>query len=195
MRIAARLSLSSSSAPSLRLAASMNASPPDTRAFGSEQILRQREPAVGPRDQQARFGADQLAHAADQRFDQRVRFERGEDAARDRRQRGQAFVLHREFGAAQHGLGDVAQHHARSGCGRRVLSRAAAPTRWRRSANRRAGRSRTPRAPVRRAAASRACSGRTRHVGLRAGELARGRADDVLALRAALSAETQGSRR
>ena len=105
----------------------MNASLARGRAFGDRQVVRLREPAVRPRDQQARVGTDQFARTAEQRVDQRLRLERGEQSARDRGERGETLVLHLELLAAQHDVGDVVLDHdevgrfpaRRRGAGRR----------------------------------------------------------------------------
>ena len=117
-----------------------------------------------------------------------MRFERREDPARDRGQRGQPLVLHRQFRAAQDRLGDVAQdQHAavrfavlvQQRLSRRagVEVRAVEPVGHEFGAGRFAAQQRL------------AHPAQHRHVGLRAGELARVRADDVLARRAACAQE------
>jgi hypothetical protein len=93
--------------------------------LGPAQVAQGDETAA-VRRVQLRVGAEELVNAGQQRFDEQARFERGEQLLRDRGDRRQAFVLHREFGAAQ------VLHRRRRAGPRRGARRSARLTRRRR---------------------------------------------------------------
>ena len=188
MRIAARCSPSSSSAPSLRLAASMNASPPDTARSGTTRSLVSGEAAVGARHQQR----DSAPISSRTPPTSASTSACGSSAAKIPRATA-ASAVKRSFciessAPAQHRFGDVAQdQHAavrfafavqqrlRGGAGIEVRAVEAVGDVF--GVRRLAVEQRLAHAP------------QHRHVGLRTGELARVGADHVVARRAARAQE------